>query len=245
MPWTYQWSIGYTAASGKWSVDHGYNGAFIDHGDVSDGSSKTGRLDWIDQFHLRFYMDHTASKHYLHIWDGNEMKPHAAAVHGNGVRTPPVNAAMFRTLQGIMREHIDAVKGSPNRGAYALDDEISWGHFVHPCMWCVTDDKTAYQKWLGEIYGPTPPKRSRWITYDDIRQKLSNWSVAEFDASPLMDQWTFNDSYWNNFVGDLVEYSNSVDPHTPCGLVGGQSPECLRRLRLRQGHAEGAVHRVV
>ena len=24
-----------------------------------------------------------------------------------------------------------------------------------------------------------------------------------------MDQWTFNDSYWNNFLGDLVEYANT------------------------------------
>jgi hypothetical protein len=65
------------------------------------------------------------------------------------------------------------------------------------------------------------------VTYEDIRPKLSGWSVKEFDASPLMDQWSFNDSYWNNFVGDLVEYSNAVDPDTPCGYVGGQSPNAF------------------
>jgi hypothetical protein len=42
-----------------------------------------------------------------------------------------------------------------------------------------------------------------------------------------MDQWTFNDSYWNNFVGDLVEFSNTLDPDTPCGWVGGQSPNAF------------------
>lgn len=232
MPWTYKWTIGYTAASGKWSVDHGYNGAFVDHGDPSLGDSKTGRLDWIDQFKLRFYVDHTAAKHYLHLWDGSEMQPHAAQVHGAGVRTPPVNAAMMHTLQGIMRHNIDNVKASPYRAAYALDDEVSWGHFVHPCMWQVTDDKAAYQNWLKEIYGvksyaTVAGKRQRWITYDDIRPRLESWDVAHFDASPLMDQWTFNDSYWNNFIGDLVEFANSVDPRTPCGYVGGQSPNAF------------------
>ena len=27
MPWTYQWALGYTDDSGKWSLQHGYNGA--------------------------------------------------------------------------------------------------------------------------------------------------------------------------------------------------------------------------
>ena len=227
MPWTYRWTIGYTAASGKWSVAHGYNGAFIDHGDTSDGSSPRGKLDWIDEFHLRFYVDHTASKHYLHIWDGNAMQPHAAAVHGGGSAHPAGRCGHVSHVARADPRHIDAVKSSPNRAAYALDDEISWGHFVHPCMWCVTDDKTAYPKWLKEIYGPNAPQRNRWITYEDIRPKLAGWSVAEFDASPLMDQWTFNDSYWNNFLGDLVEYANRIDPHTPCGFVGGQCPNAF------------------
>jgi hypothetical protein len=227
MPWTYQWNIGYTDASGRWSLAHGYNGAFIDHGDISDGSSASGRLDWIDRFKLRFYMDHTASKGYLHLWDGNDLQPHLAALHAGGVRAVPVDEELFKRLRTIIRRNIEAVKRSTVRAAYALDDEISWGHFVHPTMWCVTDDRAAYQRWLAEIYGPDAPQRSKWITYEDIRPKLSAWSVREFDASPLLDQWTFNDSYWNNFIGRLVEYANTVDPETPCGFVGGQCPNAF------------------
>lgn len=222
MPWTYQWTIGYTPESGKWAVDHGYNGAFIDHGNVGDG-----KLAWIDQFHLRFYMDHTAAKHYLHLWDGNEVKPHLAQLHSTGVRPVPLNAALAQKLHGLMRESIGAVKSSPYRAAYALDDEISWGHFVHPTMWRVTDDDAAYASWLKEIYGPSAPARPGWVSYNDIWPKLKTWSISSFDASSLMDQWTFNDSYWNNFIGDLVEYSNTLDPHTPCGYVGGQSPNAF------------------
>ena len=32
MPWTWKWHIGYTEASAQWSIAHGYNGAFLDHG---------------------------------------------------------------------------------------------------------------------------------------------------------------------------------------------------------------------
>ena len=227
MPWTYQWGIGYTETAGRWSIDHGYNGAFVDHGDIADGSSPAGRLDWINRFQLLFYMDHTAGKHYLHLWDGNEVQPHLAALHSAGTRVVPVNAAMFQTLQDLMRRHIGAVQGSPCRAAYALDDEISWGHFVHPTMWCVTDDRAAYAQWLREIYGPEAPQRSTWITYEDLRPKLKGWTIGQFDASPLMDQWTFNDSYWNNFLGRLVEYANHLDPATPCGFVGGQCPNAF------------------
>ncbi len=227
MPWTFQWTIGYTDESGKWSVDHGYNGAFIDRDNVGDGKSRTGKLDWINQFKLRFYVDHLAAKGFLHLWDGGAMKAHVNQLHGNGVRIKPLNAAMRETLQGFIKRHISAVISSPNRGAYALDDEVSWGHFVHPTMWRVTDDADAYPKWLREIYGPDAPKRDNWITYNDIQGKLKTWSIATFDASQLMDQWTFNDSVWCNFLGDLVEYANSVDPATPCGFVGGQCPNAF------------------
>ena len=227
MPWTYRWTIGYNDAAGKWSVEHGYNGAFIDWGQVDAEGSKTGRIDWIDRFKLHFYMDHVAGKRYLHMWDSAEMKRHYNELHSNGVRARPVNAALIETVRGYIRKNINAVKMSPYRSAYALDDETSWGHFVHPAMWCVTDDQTAYPNWLAEIYGTAAPKRNKWFTYNDILPKLGSWTIADFDASPLMDQWTFNDSYWNNFIGDLVEYANEIDPATPVGWVGGQAPNAF------------------
>ena len=224
MPWTYQWTIGYTEASGDWSLANGYNGAFLDWGNTwVDGVDK---LAWINQFGLRFYMDHTAAKRYLHLWDGNQTPPYDE-LHSNGMRTKPVNEEMRATLQDYIQTHINNVISSPYRAAYALDDEISWGHFVHPTMWQITDEPGAYQSWLSEIYGPAAPSYSGWITYENIRGYLPTWKIRTFDASQLMDQWTFNDSYWLNFIGDLVEYANSIDPHTPCGFVGGQCPNAF------------------
>jgi hypothetical protein len=37
MPWTYQWTIGYDEAAARWSLDHGYNGAFIPDSEVKRG----------------------------------------------------------------------------------------------------------------------------------------------------------------------------------------------------------------
>ncbi|MBV9852736.1 MAG: beta-galactosidase trimerization domain-containing protein [Armatimonadetes bacterium] len=227
MPWTYQWTIGYTPDSGRWSLGHGLNGAFLD-GNGGTPDSPPGKLAWINQFGLHFYMDHTAAKHYLHLWDGGQQKAHLTELHGTGVRPVPVNGALKQKLFGFIRNNISQVKSSPVRAAYALDDEISWGHFVHPTMWRITDDPDAYKAWLGEIYGHVAaPAREGWVTYEDIRPHLADWSVREFDASPLMDQWSFNDSLWGNLLGDLVEYANSVDPDTPCGIVGGQAPNAF------------------
>ena len=226
MPWTYQWTIGYDDAAGQWSRANGYNGAFLD-GNGGEPDSPSGKLAWINKFQLRFYLDHTAGKGNLHLWDGGKQKPHLAELHGGGVRTIPVNAAMGEKLREKIRVNLSQVKSSPFCAAYALDDEASWGHFVHPAMWRVTDDATAYPAWLKEVYGSAAPVREKWVTYEDIRPNLPTWSVGAFDASPLMDQWTFNDSYWCNFLGGLVEYANSIDPDTPCGLVGGQAPNAF------------------
>ena len=95
MPWTYQWNIGYTDASGKWSKAHGYNGAFLD-GNNGAPDAPPGKLDWINRFQLRFYVDHTAGKGNLHLWDGGKQKPHLSELHGNGVRAIPLNEALKR-----------------------------------------------------------------------------------------------------------------------------------------------------
>lgn len=253
MPWSYRWGIGYDDAAGRWSLEHGYNGAFLDHGQTRAGG--VDKLAWIDQHKLRFYVDHTASKRYLHLWDGNEMKPYRDRVHGVGVRTRPVNEQMKRTLQDFIRRYVTNVKSSPYRAAYALDDEISWGHFVHPCMWQVTDDFSAYTAWLQEIYGSrSAPRRTNWISYESVWPKLKGWRIRDFDCSQLMDQWTFNDSYWNNFLGDLVEYCNQIDPATPCGYVGGQSPntfggydyaKLMRKIQFLEAYNIGGSQAII
>lgn len=248
MPWPYQWTIGFTPESAKWSLAHGYNGAVINRW-PSDGE-----IAWIDANGLRFYVDHTAGKGDLHLWDGDELQKHLNELHGVGVRPKPVNAEFMVRVKDAIRRTLKENAASPNRAAYALDDEASWGHFVHPTMWRITDDPAAYPKWLKDIYGSDPPKRERWISYEDLRPKLRQWSVAEFDASPLMDQWTFNDAMWSNALGELVEYANSLDPATPVGIVGGQSPNAfggydyarlMRKLQFIEAYNLGSSQAII
>ena len=253
MPWTYQWSIGYTDESGKWSRSHGYNGAFLD-GNGGSPDTPAGKLKWIERNHLHFYLDHTAGKGDLHLWDGGKEKEHLTELHSGGMRTVPLNSDLKQKLFARMKANIEQVKLSPLRSAYALDDEISWGHFVHPAMWRVTDEPLAYTKWLKEVYGEQAPPRSSWVSYDELRPKLADWSIKEFDASPLMDQWSFNDSYWCNFLGELVEYANKIDPQTPCGFVGGQSPspfggydyaKLMRKIQFIEAYDVGSSQAII
>lgn len=224
IPWYYQWTIGHKQGGGDFCHKMGYNGAFLDRGD-------TRNLAWIEANNLRFYMDHTADKGFLYLY---KKKAEDAArlkkdLPGNGVRIVPLNEITTKTIKTHIRQNIEAVKQSPLRSAYALDDEISTGSFVRPCNWRLIEDFTPYQSWLDEIYGKgnAPAYGNHWITYDDVREKLPEWTLGDFDCGQLMDQWTFNDAYWANYLGHLVEYANSIDPSTPCGFVGGQAPNAM------------------
>lgn len=254
MPW--QAPLGTDDKAAAYYDRIGWNGQTIDF------RGGTGALPWINQHKLRFYCDHTADKGFLHLWDGGVKNP---LVYTTGLRPHPVNEALKAELEGKMRANIEAVKASPYRSAYALDDELGWGHFSKPCMWQITDQEAAFTAWLSEVYGAahvpppydslaliTDPKPLAWVSYDALWPKLAQWSVKEFDASRLMDQWTFNDSYWNNFLGDLVEYANSIDPDTPCGYVGGQgiSPfggydpaKYMRKVQWIESYGAGSVLR--
>ena len=219
MPWYYQWDIGFDDAAGAFCAETGINGGFTDRGD-------TGHLAWMEKYKLRFYVDHVAGKGDLHQWD-TFPKAEADRIHSTGIRNRPVNAGMRAKLERVIRENLEGVRRSPMRGAYSLDDEISWGHFVHPTMWQITDDAGAFRAWLKEVYGEQAPQYGEWMSYEQVRTKLAGWTAEAFDLSQLMDQWTFNDSCWNNFIGDLVVYANGVDPETPCGYAGGQCPNAF------------------
>lgn len=214
MPWYYQWTIGWNDEAGKFSHDHGYFGAFTDHGNPK-------YLEWINKYKLTFYNDHTAGKGDLHIHPNKINNKICAEVKD---REPFLNDATKNKLKAKIKANISSIMSSPYRAAYSLDDEISWGGFVKPCMWKITDD-IHYRNWLKEIYGEkNVPENPGWISYESFRKKLKEWSIGDFDCHQFVDQLSFNDSYWANLLGELAEYANEIDPATPVGFVGGQSP---------------------
>ena len=221
MPWRFQWTIGTGDDGGQFCKDYGFAGGFTDHGD-------THVLPWLEKWNLLFYNDHTAAKGYLYLnvnpGKVKELMRDARAIRqGASKSMRPLDSAMLATVKKIVTGNVNGLKKSPVRIAYALDDEISNGSFVKPISWRMNDDDAAYEKWLGAYYGSTNHPPAQYVTPDFLADQYER-KLADLDFSPLMDRITYNDSVWANFLGALVECANEADPDTPCGFVGGQSP---------------------
>lgn len=211
MPWRYRWTIGTGEAGGLFCRRHGINGGVTDHG--------RGPLPWLERWGLRFYNDHTAGKGDLFL---AQTGLEALLRDPRAVRPRPVGPELRARLEETLARNIRAVRGSPLRVAYALDDEISTGLLARPVPWRLNDDEEAYARWLRSVYGAGAP-RPRQAGPDDVFGELKK-PLGEIDLSPLLDRMTYNDSVWASFLGDLVERCNREDPETPCGFVGGQGP---------------------
>jgi len=222
MPWPYKWTIGTGAAGGQFCRDYGFRGGFTDHGD--------GPFEWLNEWDLRFYNDHTAAKGFLHL-KGAPSKQNfagyqrdARAIRSGTDGLQPLDEALRKRLQNTVTKYVQNVRSHSSKCvAYALDDEISWGAFVTPIPWRINDDDQAYARWLKAYYGGDKAPQPQFVTPDFTRQQLGK-PLAKLDFSPLLDRITYNDSVWANWIGDLVTTANSADPNTPCGFVGGQAP---------------------
>lgn len=222
MPWRYKWTIGTGAAGGQFCRDYGFRGGFTDHGD--------GPFEWLNEWDLRFYNDHTAAKGFLHL-KGAPSKQNfaryqrdARAIRSGTDGLQPLDEALRKRLQNTVTKYVQNVRSHSSKCvAYALDDEISWGAFVTPIPWRINDDDQAYARWLKAYYGGDKAPQPQFVTPDFTRQQLGK-PLAQLDFSPLLDRITYNDSVWANWIGDLVTTANAADPNTPCGFVGGQAP---------------------
>ncbi|MBI1373201.1 MAG: beta-galactosidase [Phycisphaera sp.] len=221
MPWRYKWGIGTADAGGEFCKANGINGGFTDHGG--------GPFDWLNKYGLRFYNDHTAGKGDLYLHNANDWnyyKPYQRdpRVIRGGKEPKPLDDAMRQRLTKLITERVGNIrKHGENCVAYALDDEVSWGAFVKPLPWRVNDDDAAYAAWLKRCYGDAGAPQPQYVT-PDVTWKQLDRPLGKLDFSPLLDRLTYNDSVWANMLGDLVTAANKADPTTPCGFVGGQSP---------------------
>jgi hypothetical protein len=222
MPWRFKWDIGTGDAGGQFCKDYGFNGGFTDHAD-------TGVLPWLEKWNLLFYCDHLCGKGSVKVRARENKEGFKSQMKdGRSIRQgkdgeQQLNAAMIEKLEKMMDKRVAGLRKSPVRAAYALDDEISWGFFVQPICWRVNDDDAAYEKWLDLYYGSSNHPPAQYVSGEYTKAQL-NKSIKDLDFSPLSDRITYNDGVWANFLGTLVEYSNKLDPETPCGFVGGQDP---------------------
>jgi len=247
MPWRYQWHIGTGDPGGQFCRDYGFNGGFTDHGD-------TRPLAWFQKWNLRFYNDHTAGKGYLYLhrtnWKRAQTDPRAIRFGARGPR--PLDHKMLQFLKDVVTKRVSGLKKSPMRVAYALDDEVSWCSFVRPIPWRIHEDDADYERWLARYYGGNAPK-AQFVTAEFTRAQLGK-AMKEIDFSPFLDRMTYNDSYWAVFVGQLVESANAADPDTPCGFVGGQSPnlfggydyaKLMKRIQFLESYNIGSATEII
>jgi hypothetical protein len=215
MPWRYRWAIGTGEAGGRFCREEGIRGA------VSNAGG--GPLAWFARYGLAFYNDHTAGKGALYLGLAD---PERLARDPRAIRPRPLDGALADELARILEKQIGALRASPLRRAYALDDETSWGVLTRPLPWRVNGDDGAYARWLSRYYGGDEPAASpapRYVTPDDLRPELAG-PLAGIDLSPLLDRMSYNDSVWADLLGELVRRANRLDPGTPCGVVGAQPP---------------------
>jgi hypothetical protein len=209
MPWRYKWTIGTGDEGGRFCRDFGINGGMTDHG--------RGPLDWLKRWDLRFYNDHTAGKGDLYLMPQGKLTQDPSAI-----RPRPLDAALLEKLRNLVEQNVHALRKSPVRVAYALDDEGSWGVLSRPIPWRVNGDDAQYRRWLASLYGAQPPSPS-FVGPDFALAQLGR-PLKEIDLSPFLDRMTYNDSVWANFLGALIERCHREDPAMPCGIVGGQAP---------------------
>lgn len=213
MPWRYRWTIGTGDEGGRFSRRYGINGGMTDHG--------RGPLAWLERWGLRFYNDHTAGKGDLFLMKTPNGFDEALA-DPRAIRPRPLDEALARKLEETIARNVGAIRQSPMRVAYALDDEISWGVLARPAVWRVNADDGAYARWLSGYYGGAAPA-PRFVGPEHAFDQLGR-PLREIDLSPFLDRMTYNDSVWANLIGRLVERCHREDPATPCGFVGGQAP---------------------
>jgi len=238
MPWRYRWGRKYTDELAAKMKEAGHNGAYCDHGPRYDAA--------IHERHgFLWYLDHMTGKGELKLRRANKKKDRARLTRPVCLIAPET----VEKLKAKIRRAAEACRKYKTRAAYALGDEISWTRYTSPRKWDNSPlSRADFARWLKERYksekalkeewgefplvkwgtwkeGGDPPADyiTRMANVDDLRhywkKPLSEWNLA-----PWCDRLSYMDSQFNNLIGDLVTYANSIDPETPCGFVGGHGP---------------------
>ncbi|HYG64244.1 MAG TPA: beta-galactosidase trimerization domain-containing protein, partial [Thermoanaerobaculia bacterium] len=167
------------------------------------------------------YNDHTAGKGDLFLMvQGQDLQPQLR--EPKAIRPRPLDRALREKLEATIAANVRAIRRSPLRVAYALDDEVSWSVLSRPIPWRIHGDDGDYRRWLHSVYGRGAPGVQ--IVGPDFALEQLGRPLGRLDFSPFLDRMSYNDSVWANLLGALVERCHREDPSTPCGFVGGQAP---------------------
>jgi len=145
----------------------------------------------------------------------------------------------MEAMKKLLRANIDSAKGSSVVG-YSFDDEISTGSFCSPIE---TDGSpasvAAYRKYLEQLYPAIEKLNAQYGTsfrsfdevspqsYEAFRNQLAPETLGRVNLSAWCDWRSFMDTQFADTLKELTRYANSLDPATPAGFVGGQSPNAF------------------
>lgn len=150
MPWRYHWTIGTGEKGGQFCRDYGFRGGFTDHGE--------GPFDWLNEFHLRFYNDHTAAKGFLHLHGAQDKKNFARyqrdplAIRSGTDGPQPLDEALRSRLREMMTKYVTNDQHGRGRAKGALDELFGVEHdgsetkgdFFGKRLWVETDQDRGF-----------------------------------------------------------------------------------------------------
>jgi hypothetical protein len=184
-----------------------------------------------------YYVDHAAGKGYLHLGKAADAiaRKKTIIVRPNSLADPRTMEAM----KTLLRANIGAAKGSSVVG-YSFDDEVSTGSFCSPIETDGSPGSVAdYRKFLERMYLKIDVLNAQYGTsykafdelspqsYEAVRPRLAPGELGKLNLSPWCDWRSFMDTQFAATMAELTRYSNSLDPATPAGFVGGQSPNAF------------------
>jgi hypothetical protein len=185
-----------------------------------------------------FYVDHAASKGYLHLTD----KVRESISRKKEVIVRPNSLADPKTIDAMkahLKENVDSAKGS-TAVAYAFDDEISLGNFCSPIEADAHPLSVAqYQRALENTYKTIEVLNAQYgssyanfasiqpKSFENFRAQIKPANIAKLNLSQWCDWRSYMDTQFAECLADLTRYTNTLDGSTPAGFVGGQSPNAF------------------
>jgi len=224
MPWRYKWPK-LTLELAREMREAGING-----GEIQAADTRSAEI--FERAGIQFYIGHSAGKGDLYLRKKHRHRDHRRK------RNRPVCLLAESTRKRLWQRvggTVSSIRTFENRVAYALDDEISWSSFTSPSKWDNSAESIAgFKRWLVERYGSEANVARQWgedhdkftqrlATPDDF-QHLYGREFRRWNLSAWVDAISYMDSQLMNTVGELVDFSNELDPVTPAGFVGGQAP---------------------
>ncbi len=213
-----------------------YREAYLRGFHIDRGAGREGRVAFARRTAMPYYNDHAADKGYLHLTPRTGREK---VLRKRTLIPRPWSLAEAKTMRA-MKDHLKRNVAVTRRGpvvGYAFDDEVSLGCFNSPAEVDASPASVAaYRKWLARTYGTVERLNATWgtsyeafseaepVSFEQIRGRHTKPPFSKWNLSRWMDWRRYMDTQFADCLAALTRYTNTLDPETPAGFVGGQQP---------------------